>query len=125
MRKLIYYGLAVFYILAGANHFVDPEFYFGLVPDYIGFERIIVLLSGIAEIGLGVLVLFPRYRMMASRLIVLMLLAFIPSHIWFIEIGSCLEGGLCVDEWISWVRLLVIHPILMYWAYWVGFKYEP
>ena len=54
-----------------------------------------------------------------------MLIAFIPSHIWFIEIGSCVEGGLCVDEWISWLRLLIIHPVLIYWAYWVGFKYKP
>jgi hypothetical protein len=45
-----------------------------------------------------------------------MLISFIPAHIYFIQIGSCVEGGMCVSEWIGWARLLIIHPLLIWWA---------
>ena len=70
MYKLAYYGLAVFYILAGVNHFIAPGFYHELIPEYLGNEHAITLISGVAEIALGMLVLFPRYRKLASRMIV-------------------------------------------------------
>lgn len=116
MRKILHYSLSVFYILAGLNHFIMPDFYNGLVPDYLEFPEMINSLAGIAELVLGFSLLIPSLRKPAAWGIVLMLLAFIPSHIYFIEIGSCVDQGLCVPSWIAWVRLLVIHPLLILWA---------
>ena len=39
--------------------------------------------------------------------------------IYFININSCIPKGLCVPQWVGWVRLIVIHPILIAWAWWV------
>ena len=107
-----------FYILAGINHFRDPDFYEGLIPDYLPFSvELINTASGVIEILFGLGLLIPRLRKWASWGIILMLIAFIPSHVWFIQIGSCVPDGFCVSEWVAWVRLLVIHPLLIGWAW--------
>lgn len=121
-HKVPLYGLVVFYLLGGINHFINPDFYLPLIPDYLPFHEGINYLSGAIEIGLAIGVFLSMTRLWASRLIILMLLAFIPSHVYFIQVGSCVEDGLCVSEWIGWLRLLLIHPLLILWAYWVGRK---
>lgn len=108
---------AGFYLFAGVNHFINPSFYIPLIPDYLPYPEIINILSGIIEIALAIIVLFEKTRKLSSILVALMLIAFIPSHIHFIMIGSCVDDGLCVSPWIGWFRLLVIHPLLLFWAY--------
>lgn len=123
MKKRLRTVLIVFYILAGLNHFINPDWYYGLIPDYLPNPVALNYLSGAAEIILGTLVIFPSTRKLACIGIILMLIAFIPSHVHFIEIGSCVDGVLpellCLPPWVAWVRLVVIHPILIYWAWYV------
>ncbi len=117
MRKASGSIQAVFYIIAGLNHYINPDFYLPLIPDYFLFPESINYLSGFFEVAFGVMLLFRPTRKAASYLIITMLLAFIPSHVYFILEGSCVEGGLCVPEWLGWGRLLVIHPLLIWWAW--------
>lgn len=117
IRKLGFYALAAFYLLAGINHFIDPDFYYGLIPPWLPWPVTINVLSGVAEIVLAIGLLLPATRKLSAWLIVLMLLAFIPSHVYFIQIGSCVEGGLCTPAVVGWVRLVVIHPLLIWWAW--------
>jgi uncharacterized membrane protein len=112
--------LAVFYFIAGLNHLINPEFYLPLIPPFFTSPQKINILSGIAEILLALGVVFHPSRKLASFLIILMLFAFIPSHVYFIQIGSCIEEGLCVPRWIGWFRLVAIHPALLLWAFKVG-----
>jgi uncharacterized membrane protein len=110
--------LILFYLAAGLNHFRMPSFYLPLIPDYLPFKSLINIASGIAEMLLALLLLFEQTRKWAAIGIILLLLCFLPSHIWFIQQGGCVDpGGLCVPEWIAWVRLLLIHPILIWWAW--------
>jgi uncharacterized membrane protein len=118
MVKLFFkYLLGIFFILAGRNHFANPEFYYPLIPDYLPYPVFINSMSGIIEILLGLGILFKKYSKMSAWGIIVLLLIFIPSHIYFIQVGSCIENGLCVPEWIAWLRLGLIHPLLLYWAY--------
>lgn len=117
VKKIGFYALVAFYLFAGFNHFRDPEFYYPLIPPYLDFPVFINVASGVVEIVLGLVLLVPRFRTYAIYSIILMLIAFIPSHVYFIQIGSCIQNGLCVPEWIGWGRLLVIHPLLIYWAW--------
>ncbi len=107
---------AVFYIIAGVVHFAIPAFYLPLIPDYIPWHRLVNILAGMAEVTLAILLLVPGLRNLASRGLVLMLIAFIPAHIHFIETGSC-ASMLCVSPLIAWLRLIVVHPLLIAWAY--------
>jgi uncharacterized membrane protein len=119
-KKTIIYALAYFFLAAGINHFIAPEFYLPLIPPFFSYPELINVLSGIGEILLGLGIMYFPTRSRAAWGILILLIAFIPSHVYFIEIGSCIENGLCVPEWVGWVRLLIIHPILIFWAYWVA-----
>ncbi len=116
LKKLNLFLLSGFYVFAGVNHFINPQFYYDLIPDYLPFHELINVVSGLVEIILGIGVIFQKTRKWSSYLLVTMLISFIPAHIYFIQIGSCVEGGMCVSEWIGWARLLIIHPLLIWWA---------
>ena len=54
------YLLAIFMMVAGIMHFVNPAFFLKIMPPYLPLHQELVLLSGVAELLLGVLLLFPR-----------------------------------------------------------------
>jgi uncharacterized membrane protein len=117
MKKISVVIQSLFYLFGGFNHFINPEFYLNLIPPSFNYLELINVLAGIIEIGLGIGLLIPYCRKWAAFGIMLMLIAFIPSHVYFISIGGCVEEGLCVPMWIAWFRLLIIHPALVYWAW--------
>lgn len=118
LRKVSRLVLVIFFIVAGINHFRDPEFYYPLIPAYLPYHGMINWLSGFLELISAVGLMFVKTRKYSSLIIVSMLIAFIPSHIHFIGIGSCIDGGLCVPPWVAWLRLVLIHPLLLIWVWW-------
>ena len=117
MKQISLILLIVFYVLAGFNHFRDPEFYYPLIPPYFPFPKLINVSSGIFEMALGILIISKKTRNVAIYSLIVLLILFIPSHIYFIQIGSCMEDGLCVPAWVGWLRLLIIHPLLLWWLW--------
>jgi uncharacterized membrane protein len=120
IQKVIIHALGYFYLVAGINHFLTPDFYLPLIPPFFSSPEAINVLAGVAELLLGVGVLYFPTRKRAAWGIVVLLVCFIPSHVYFIQVGSCIPEGLCVPAWIGWMRLLLIHPVLIYWAVWVA-----
>ena len=106
-----------FYAFAGSYHFINPEFYSDLIPKYLPYHTLINYASGFFEILLALGVALPKTRLLAVKGIIVLLILFIPSHIYFIQVGSCVESAFCVAPWIAWVRLLLIHPLLMLWVW--------
>lgn len=85
--------LGLFMIFGGVNHFLKPDFYLPFVPPFLPLKEVVVLLSGVVEVVLGVGVLIPKFRFYAAWGILLLMLVFLPVHIYdlFIEnpaIGS-------------------------------------
>lgn len=119
-RKVIIRGMGYFYLIAGINHFLTPGFYLPLIPPFFTKPEVVNYLAGISEVMLGMGILYYPVRKRAAWGIVLMLVAFIPSHWYFIQMGSCIGDQLCVDPWVGWVRLVLIHPMLIFWAIWVA-----
>ena len=119
MKQVVRYLLIAFYLFAGINHFWHASFYYPIIPPYFQqWAYQLNIIVALAEIGLGCLMLFSATRRLAAFGIILLLVVFIPTHIYFIQIGSCVPNGLCVPAWIGWARLLIIHPILIAWAWW-------
>ena len=117
MKNINILLFAGFYGAAGLYHFINPGFYAPLIPDYLPFHEFINYFSGVAEVVLAVLVIFKPTRKIGAYLTIAMLICFIPSHVYFLQIGGCVEDGLCAPLWLGWVRLLVVHPLLILWAY--------
>jgi uncharacterized membrane protein len=123
IKKGMLYGMIAFYIFGGYNHFRDPAFYIPLIPPYLAAWAVeLNLLSGVIEIVLALLLIPVQTRKYAGWGIVLMLIAFIPSHIYFIQRGTFSLGTITMNPMISWVRLLVFQPLFIVWALWVSRK---
>lgn len=123
VKKGMLFVMVVFYIFGGYNHFNNPSFYIPLIPPYLSSWAVeLNLIAGLFEIIFGILLIPQQTRKWAGWGIVLMLLAFIPSHIYFIERGNFSLGSITMSPLISWIRLLVFQPLFILWALWVSRK---
>jgi uncharacterized membrane protein len=114
VKSVLRWVMAAFYVWAGVNHFVRPEFYLNLMPPYIPLHTELVYLSGIIEIALGVLVAIPRTAAMAAWGIILMLIAFLPVHVHMLVNNHLYPEA---PTSVLWLRF-PIQALLILWAYW-------
>ena len=94
--------MTLFYTMAGTNHFINPDWYVRIVPPILPFKTAIVYISGILEIILGTLLIFPKRRFIASWGLILLLVAVYPANIYV-----ALTNGEVMDTTplIAWGRL--------------------
>jgi uncharacterized membrane protein len=101
LKLLMKWLFGLLFIVAGANHFRDPEFYVPMMPPYLPWHRELVYVSGACEIALGALLLVPACSPYAANLH----MALHPE-----QFTKFSERGL-------WLRLPV-QGVLIAWAYW-------
>ncbi len=76
------YRMAAMLIVAGAGHFLAPKPFDTIVPAELpGGPRFYTLASGVAEIGVGGLLLVPRTRRLGAAAAVALFLAVLPANI--------------------------------------------
>src|SRR5205823_7827869 len=73
--------LGVLFVAAGIFHFVRTDFYVRIMPPYLPWHRELVYLSGVFEIALGVLVLVPRWSVLAAWGLIALLIAVFPANV--------------------------------------------
>ncbi|MGB5172196.1 DoxX family protein [Eudoraea sp.] len=73
---------AIFMIYAGVQHLLNPDFYLPFVPSFMPFTMAIIYTSGIIEILLGIMLLIPKYARQGAMGIMLLMLIFLPIHVW-------------------------------------------
>lgn len=76
----VIFGL--FMIYAGVQHLIKPDFYIPFVPSFIPFTKAVIYTSGIVEIILGIMLFLPKYAKQGALGILLLMLIFLPIHIW-------------------------------------------
>src|SRR3954469_23725207 len=76
MKKYSLYFMAALYATAGVLHFIVPGFYLKIMPDWMPWKILLISLSGIAELLLAVLLIYPATRKIAAWLIIAMLVVF-------------------------------------------------
>ncbi len=69
-------------IYAGSQHFFKTEFFNAYVPDFLIYKTFIIYGSGIVELFLGLLLILPKYAAKAALGIFILMLLFLPIHIW-------------------------------------------
>ncbi len=63
--------------------------------------------------------MFNKTRRWGALGVVLLMLAFIPVHVQMVIDAPFLLGGTwTVTPLIAWVRLVIIQPLLILWAWW-------
>ena len=87
-RNLIGIFLGIPFVLIGYDHFICPEIYDPLVPDYMGNPRFWTILSGIFEIvlGLGIMIPFTRIYSAKSLALLLIILYLANLNMWLNDI---------------------------------------
>ncbi|PZD76890.1 MauE/DoxX family redox-associated membrane protein [Mesonia sp. K7] len=105
--------MAVLYMLAGIYHFINPKFYTRIMPRFLPYHKTLVLLSGIAEIVLGIGLFFTATQKLALYGIIFMLFIFFIVHV---NMLTSKKAGLGIPKWVLTLRLL-LQFVLIYWAY--------
>ena len=107
------YLLAIFMIVAGTMHFVNPEFFLKIVPPYLPLHKELVLVSGVCEILPGVLLLVPRSSHLAAWGIIALLIAVFPANIYLYQHQEILPASPLVH-----LLRLPLQGVFILWAYW-------
>ena len=116
-KKVSLLLLILLYVGAGINHFWHPDFYYPIIPPYLPNPYLINIAAGISEIVLGILLIFSNTRTFAVYMIIAMLIAFIPVHVYMIQKGGCMNERVCIPLWEAWLRIF-LQPVLIFWAWW-------
>ncbi|WP_428328376.1 DoxX family protein [Mucilaginibacter sp.] len=119
LKKISLFILIVGYLVAGANHFYNPGSYYKIIPPYIPFPKVMNVLAGFFEILFALMLIFAKTRALAAWGIILMLIAFVPVHVQMVIDAPFLLGGtIKISPMVAWIRLVVLQPLLILWAWW-------
>lgn len=110
--------MIVLYASAGINHFIHPESYYPIIPPCFPIPAFINIASGLLEIILSLGLMFVDTRKIAAYGIIILLILFIPTHIYMIQKGGCMSETMCLPAWAAWLRLFPLQFMLMWWAWW-------
>ncbi len=106
-RAIVRWGLAIFFVAAGANHFRSPAIYLGMMPPWLPGPEAMNAISGAAEIFGGVGLVWPlawgRVRRAAGWGLIVLLVAVFPANL-----HVALEGkmaGTTFSPTVLWARL--------------------
>jgi len=105
---------AIFYVVAGALHFLKPEPYLRIMPPYIPWHATMVRASGVFEIlgGLGLLV--SETRKASSWGLIALLVAVVPANI-YMATHPIDAGAVAIAPVLRWGRL----PLQVFLALWL------
>jgi uncharacterized membrane protein len=113
-RGLSWRLLASLFIGAGVNHFLMPRAYEKIVPPRLrGHAKLIVQISGVAEIAGGVGVLVPSTRRLSGLGLIALLAAVFPANAYMAREP---EDFRRIPRWALYGRL-PLQPLMMLWAW--------
>ena len=116
IKRVLLYVMGAFYVFAGVNHFLNPDFYVAIMPPWLPAHLELVYLSGVFEVLGGVGVLVPATRSWAGWGLVALLVAVFPANIHM----AVNPGPFVADGWPLWglYLRLPLQFVLMVWAWW-------
>ncbi|MBW2385343.1 MAG: DoxX family membrane protein [Deltaproteobacteria bacterium] len=118
-KQILLWLMAAFYIYAGFNHLNNPEFYLAIMPPNLPEAEWLNVISGLAEIILGVFLLEPRTRVLAAWGIIALLIAVFPANLYVATANVGLPSGEpgTGNAVFNWVRL-PFQALFIVWAWW-------
>jgi uncharacterized membrane protein len=120
VRRPLLYVMSAGYVVAGVLHFLAPAAYVQIVPPVLPAPLVLVYLSGLAEVAVGIGLLYPPTRQLAAWGTILLLLAVFPANVYMATSGVAVESA-AVDAdpsaVVRWLRL-PLQGVLVGWAWW-------
>ncbi len=116
LRKISLILLATCFVVAGVNHFLSPQAYLAMMPQYIPLPSAMNLISGGAEVAGGIGILIPGLRQYAAWGLIALLVAVFPANV-----NVALHGweGITLPAWVLLARL-PLQLVLIAWVHYSG-----
>ena len=117
LKKAALIVLGFFFMAAGANHFLNPDLYLGMMPEWLPRPDLLHTIAGGAEIAGGIGLLIRPVRPYAAWGLMVLLIAVFPANV-----HAALKGeipGLPVSAAVLWARL-PFQVVFLLWTWWVG-----
>jgi uncharacterized membrane protein len=114
LKTFMKYLLGIFFVGAGVLHFVNPGFYLKMMPPYLPWHLGLVYLSGLLEIGLGILVVIPKYTRLAAWGLIVLLIAVFPANIYLAMHPEIMPNASPTAHLIR----LPFQLVFIAWAWW-------
>jgi len=116
IKSILRVCLALFMVGIGTVHFLRPEPFVSIVPDYLPYPLMLVYVSGFFEILGGVGLLIPKVSRYAAWGLVALYIAVFPANVHMAIHQLPFQGE--VHPIGNWVRL-PFQIVLIAWAYWL------
>ena len=113
LKILLSYFLSLLLLASAVAHIFMPEFYSALIPDFIP-ELLANILSALAEAVIGIALLLKPYRHYGALGFSLLMIGFLPVHIWDLVREQSALGPSPTPE----IRL-VVQFFLIYLGWWL------
>lgn len=114
LKKCSVVLLSVLFVAAGGNHFVSPDVYRKIMPDYLPYPLALVYVSGFFEILGGVAVAVPILRTVAGWGLIALLIAVFPANL---NMVIHAEDFPAIPFWALVLRL-PLQGLLIAWVWW-------
>jgi uncharacterized membrane protein len=113
-RDVLALLLGGFITFAGVMHIVSPQFFDDIVPPWLPpSERFWTYASGVAELAVGPLILWPRTRRIGALAAIGLFIAVYPANLYMVWDWRDRAAG---EQFVAWARLPF--QFLFIWAAW-------
>jgi uncharacterized membrane protein len=113
MKKIALYVMALFYTVAGVNHFLNTPQYMQIMPPYLPYPLALVYISGVCESVFGLLLIPAGTRRWAAWGIIALLVAVFPANM---QMMLNYKQDHNPQLWVTILRL-PLQVLLIGWAY--------
>ncbi len=112
LKTSLRYLLSLTVIASGVMHFVAPDKFAKIVPDWLPSPRMLVYVSGFFEIAGGLGLFLKQTRTLAAWGLAALFAAVFPANV-----NMAMHKIYTDNPWILWGRL-PFQGVLIAWAYW-------
>jgi uncharacterized membrane protein len=112
--------LSLLFVAAGINHFVSPNVYMKIMPDYLPWPLALVYVSGFFEVAGGIGVALPRLRRAAGLGLIALLIAVFPANVHMLVNADQFPA---IPYW-TLVARLPVQGLLIAWVWWATLRTE-
>lgn len=110
------YFMSIAYTYVGIRHFIDPDFFLAIMPNYFSLHLFFVYLTGLMEVVFGVLLVFRKTRKIAAYGLIVLLVIVFPANIHLVQ-SELSQSILDVTKEQSLIRL-PFQGLFLLLAYW-------
>ncbi len=110
------YFMSIAYTYVGIRHFIDPDFFLAIMPNYFSLHLFFVYLTGLMEVVFGVLLVFRKTRKIAAYGLIVLLVIVFPANIHLVH-SELSQSILDVTKEQSIIRL-PFQGLFLLLAYW-------